>query len=196
MEAHARKTRSDSKLLNLPEEQQAKLADWLLDGMPYHAARVQVEKEFGVSVSLRAFTDFWHQVCGPALIHRRRRAVLTAEEIASEASNIPGRFDAATIDALKQQAFELAIRPNANPKDVHSLFSLVLKADEQTADRERLRLDREKFEFNASRAALAHLAELRVISANPKLDETAKINAVRERLFGKAAVQATSPETQ
>ena len=62
------KLRSDAKLLNLPEEQQAQLADWLLSGMPYHVARATVETEFGVRVALSAFTQFWNEVCAGAYI--------------------------------------------------------------------------------------------------------------------------------
>lgn len=130
-----RKTRSDSKLLNLPEEQQAQLADWLLGGMPYHQARQVVAQPppdgFGLTVSLNAFSGFWQSVCAPLLIARRHRAVTTAESVAEEASKTPGRFDAATIDALKQRAFELSIQPACDPRDVKSLFSLVLKARDQ-----------------------------------------------------------------
>jgi hypothetical protein len=141
------KPRSDAKLLNLPEEQQARLADWLLSGMSYHDAREMVIKEFGVTVSLDAYRGFWQAVCGPALIAKRRRAVNTANEVAQEAEKNPGRFDQATIDALKQKAFELSISPGANPKDVKSLFSLVLKAKDQEHDEAQLKLDREKVEI-------------------------------------------------
>jgi hypothetical protein len=125
------KPRSDAKLLNLPEEQQARLAEWLLSGMSYHDARERVIKDFEVTVSLAAFGGFWSAVCSDALLAKRRRAVNIANEVAQEAGKHPGRFDQATIDALKQKAFELSISPLANPKDVKSLFSLVLKARDQ-----------------------------------------------------------------
>jgi predicted O-linked N-acetylglucosamine transferase (SPINDLY family) len=118
----------------LSEEQQAKLADWLLDGMQYHQAQEVVAKEFGVRVSLRAFTPFWDLYCAPSLVQRRNRAVSTSEEIAAEAAKRPGQFDKATIDALKQKSFELAIKPNADPKEVKALFSLVLKAGDQSLE--------------------------------------------------------------
>lgn len=126
-----RKPRSDAKLLNLPEEQQAALADWLLGGMPYHVARTELAREFGVVTSLSALSLFWGAVCQPQLLRRRAQAVTTAEAVADAAASNPGRFDAATIDALRQKAFELAISPIAKPDDVRALFSLVLKAADQ-----------------------------------------------------------------
>ena len=123
-----KKTRSDAKLLNLPEEQQAQLAEWLLNGMPYHAAQAAVEKQFGLQVSIASFTGFWNEVCQPALLARRARAVKTSDTIAAEVDKNPGSFDKATLDAIKQKVLELSIDPRADSKDVASLFSLLLHA--------------------------------------------------------------------
>ena len=132
-----RKPRPDSKLLNLPEEQQARLAEWLMSGIPYHQVKDMVQKEFSVSTSLSALSLFYQEFVAVELVARRRRAVSTADEVAAEAEKTPGRFDAATIDALKQKAFELSISPGARPGDVKQLFSLVLKArDQQLAERD------------------------------------------------------------
>jgi hypothetical protein len=141
-----RKTRSDAVLMNLPEEQQAKLADWLLSGVPYHEAKVLVEKEFGVTVrSLNTFGVFWREVCAPALLARRRRAVTTAEQRAEEADKTPGRFDQATLDAIKQRAFELSENPNSNPKDVKAVLMLVLKARDQDIKQQDIELRISKY---------------------------------------------------
>ena len=140
------KPRSDSKLLNLPEEQQAQLAEWLLSGLPYHRVRPLVKKEFKISTSSAALYQFYQTVCSAELIARRKRAVSTADEIADQAVKMPGRFDSATIDALKQKAFELSINPGADPRDVKALFMLVLKARDQEIDRAQLALDRDRFE--------------------------------------------------
>ena len=179
-----KKPRSDNKLLNLPEEQQAQLAEWLLSGMPYHQAKQLLFKEFSVSVSLSAFSSFWSNVCAPELMRRRTRAVKVANEVAEEASRNPGKFDAATIDALKQKAFEQAISPGSNPKDVKALFSLVLKARDQDIDKEQLEFDKEKFQFDAAKACLEHLPKLRQI-ASQNIAEPDKINQFRQLLFGK-----------
>ena len=177
-----RKTRSDSKLLNLPEEQQAQLAEWLLSGVPYHHAREMVSKEFGVVVlGLAAFSEFWQTVCAPALIARRQRAVTTAEEIATEAGATPGRFDASTIDALKQRAFELSISPGANPKDVKAIFALVLKARDQDINERKVAL----LEAQARKAEAAE-SVTRDTSLTPEQRE-----ARMREIFG---LQGTAPD--
>lgn len=179
-----RKPRSDSKLLTLPEEQQAQLAEWLLAGIPYHRARSLLKKEFGVNTSLAALSAFWEQVCTPGLLARRQQAVTTADEIAEEARARPGNFDAATIDAIKQKAFELAISPRSHPRDVKSLFMLITKSRDQNLKEQQLKLDRERFEFSAAKAALAQLSALRHIAGDKSLDQDAKLLAVRQALFG------------
>jgi len=179
-----RKPRSDSKLMNLPEEQKAMLCDWLLSGVPYHQVRVLVKKEFSVSTSLAALSGFYETFCSAELIARRRRAVSTADEIAKEVESKPGRFDAATIDALKQKAFELSVNPGANPKDVKSLFMLVLKSRDQDLSERNIELAREKFEFDAAKAALAVLPELRKIATDRSLTDDDKLRQARLKLFG------------
>ena len=179
-----KKPRSDAKLLNLAEEQKAQLADWLLSGVPYHRVRELLEKEFKVEVSLSTISAFYDAYCAAELIVRRKRAVSTADEIADEAAATPGRFDAATIDALKQKAFELSINPGADPKEIKSLFMLVLKSRDQDLDERQLKLDREKFEFDAAKAALKKLPELKAIAGNKTLDENAKLTQIRMKLFG------------
>lgn len=123
--------------MSLPEEQRSQLVDWLLSNMPYHVVRQLLKKQFHVNTSMAALSAFYTDECTPALLARRTRAVETAKEIAAEAGKNPGRFDDATLDALKQQAFELAISPGADPRSVKHLFSLVLKArDQDIAERE------------------------------------------------------------
>ena len=127
-----KKPRSDSKLKSqLAPEKRAQLADWLLSGMPYYKAKALVKKEFNVSTSLRGLSDFWDDYCSVELIRQRREAVSLADELATEASKDPGRFDEATIDAIKQRAFELSVSPHAAPGDVRKLFMLVLKKRDQ-----------------------------------------------------------------
>jgi len=180
-----RKQRSDSKLAALPEAQQAQLAEWLMGGMPYHLAAAQVEKEWGVSVGLKAFSNFWNEVCSPLLLARRQKFGAIATQRNQAIDKNPFQFSKATIDALEERALEYATRPDADPKKVKAIYSLVLKARDQELDKEHLTFDREKFTFDAAKACLAKLPELKSIAADPKLTDTARIDAVRRTLFGK-----------
>ena len=181
------KPKANAKLLFLPEEQQAKLAEWLLGGMPYHQARELVEKEFGVKVSLGVFTSFWELVCTPMLLAKRRRMAGTASDRAEEAADHPAQFDAATLDALKQRAYELAEAPHCDPKDVKAIMMLLLKAQDQDFKNRQLTLEKDKFQFEAAKAALKCLPALRKVASDNSLNETDKIQAARQLVFGEAA---------
>jgi hypothetical protein len=127
-----RKTNSTAKLLNLPEGQQAQLAEWLLSGMPYHQARDLVFKEFAVEVkSLDAFSRFWDQVCSQALIAKRRRAAGMSSTVIDDVLQNPGKFDEANIALMKQRLFELLMNPRPCEKELKGLLSAFLKVRDQ-----------------------------------------------------------------
>lgn len=152
------KPRSDSKLMQMPEEAQAQLVEWLLSGVPYHKARELVEKEFNVKTSMAALSKFWNQVCQPALLARRQQAVSTADAIAEQAGETPGNFDAATLDAIRQKAFELSISPQAAPGEVKALFMLLLKARDQELKTQDIGLKIRRLELLEKNAAEAKQA--------------------------------------
>ena len=61
---------------------------------------------------------------------------------------------------------------------------LKLKAAAQQTKDEQLKLAREKFEFDAAKAAMAKAAEIKSISADDSLAADEKIARVRAALFG------------
>lgn len=124
----------------LTEEQQAELTEWLLSGMPYHKAREMVAEQFGVRVSLGAFSGYWERNCSAALIARRRRAVSAADTIRQEAEARPGAFDVATLQAIQTKALELSINPSCDPAELATLFKLILKARDQDLEERRVQL--------------------------------------------------------
>jgi len=179
-----RKPRADALLLNLPEGQQAQLAEVMISGAPYHTLPAYVEKEFGIAVrSLNVFSKFWEAVCVPHLLQRRTSAVKTADAIAEQMAEDPGQLEQATIDALSQAAFNMAIRPGADPRDVKALFSLVLKAKDQKLSDRQLTLEREKFEFDAAEKALAAFPQLSRTPGVAGLSANDQIQAIRARMF-------------
>ncbi len=156
-----RKTRSDAVLLNLPEEQQAKLADWLLSGVPYYQAKILLQQEFGVEVrSLDSFRSFWQEVCQPQVLIRRKRAASSAEQRAEEAKRNPAQFDLATMDAIRQKAYELAESPDANTEDVKSILQLLLKARDQDRQERELELQLSKYRDQVAERKRAMEAEI------------------------------------
>ena len=61
---------------------------------------------------------------------------------------------------------------------------LALAREAEDRARKEHELQREKFEFDAATAAKQFAAEIKAISANSRLNESEKIDAIRQRLFG------------
>lgn len=163
-------------LLQMPESHQARLAEWLLGGMPYHEANLLVEKEFGVKAvsTFGRYVSFWQEVCTPMLLQRRKRMAGTAEERAKEAEKNPAQFDKATLDALQQKAYELAESPTSSAKDVKAILSLLLKAKDQSLEERRLKI----LEAEAAKAQQA-----KEVLENKELTEAQRAARMRE-VFG------------
>src|SRR6266496_78470 len=139
-----RKTRSDSKLLNLPDEKKDPILDWMLGGMSYTAVREMVAKEFGIKSSPAALSAFYAQEAPKRFIKQRLKSLSVAAEIADEAQKTPSMFAPATIERMQQLAFEQSITPGADPDTVKSFFMMMLKARDQDLESRRVALLEEK----------------------------------------------------
>jgi hypothetical protein len=120
-----RKPRSDSKLDTLPESRVLELRDGLLGGWRYDDALSWLATECGVSSSLSALSQFFKRHCAPVLKDRRKIAALKAEVLIEES----GRTDwtAATVEMVKQTAFEMMSAPDFDPKTVERFLKVMLK---------------------------------------------------------------------
>jgi hypothetical protein len=173
-----RKPRSDSKLDALDVDQQRQLCEWLLTpGLNYERIKELVLDEFNTSTSGSALSSFYQSYVGAYVLERRRRAVGLAQEVGDELKRQPGQFSQATIDALEQKAFELAQNPMVDPKEVKAIFSLVLKARDQS-------LQRDKFEIETCEKILQATNDKRTQAiANSNISNAEKIAQLRQTYF-------------
>jgi len=141
-----RKPRADSRLGLLDEEDKLRLLEWFVTpGMSLERIRDQVAKPeedggLGIETSRAALSNFWSANSAEYLINRRRQARDLAAGLAEEAAKSPAQFEAATIDAIAQQAFTMAQQPGVAPADVKAMFSLVLKVRDQDVRKKELEL--------------------------------------------------------
>ncbi len=119
------KPRSDSKLDALDFDQQRRLCGWLLTpSLSYERVKKLVFEEFKTSVSTRCLSSFYQSNISAHLIQRRAQSVGIAKEVGEEIRKTPGQFS--------QKAFELTLNPHINPTSIKSIFTLVLKARDQS----------------------------------------------------------------
>lgn len=188
------KPRSDSRLKTLPEERQRGIVELLRK-----KSLAEVRKELradGIETSCTSLSEFfsWWQLKEQFRelegdtetmlgLLKKQRPELSEDELARYGNSV---FQ---LKAIKLQDVESYTRlMSARHRAVMDWKKLDLRKEE-------LRLQREKFEFDAAKAALARLPELRVISQNRSLDQNAKIEQVRLKLFGQvpAALTAAAP---
>jgi hypothetical protein len=177
-----RKPRSDSKLMTLPEEQQAKLSELLLAGTPLYRVKEWCLKELSIETSLAALSNYWHTCVSAHMLARRTRAAGLADDLATAAQK-SSRFDEAALEAIRQKAFELAVAPNAEPGDVKSLFMLVLKSRDQDLQAKGVDIQLRRLEMLEHNAAAAKASLNQVLTEKgglspetlAKIEEAAKL---------------------
>jgi hypothetical protein len=132
MSTSIRKPRSDSKLQALDLDEQRQLCEWMLAGLSYEKIKFMVLEKFGVSTNAMSLSRFYQSYVSAYVIQRRSEAVGVAKEIGDELKRRPGEFSQVTIDALEQKAFELANSPMVNSKSLTSVFTVLLRARDQS----------------------------------------------------------------
>lgn len=149
-----RKPRSDSKLLNLPDEQQMQVFNWLKN-MGYEKARLLCKAELSIQISTGALHNAWEYWSKQEAENRILKAVTAAEDITQTASEHLPLINQATMAALQQSAFETVLA-GGDDKRVKDFMNIVLKARaldqaDQTID---LRLRQYEDQVSAAKAAL------------------------------------------
>jgi hypothetical protein len=189
------KLRTDSWASSLTEEQAWKLY-YKSRALRWNEAADWAVKEFGVDAPSRtAFYAWLGRMRAEESAHRLEQAATAAAEAAALAKTKTS--DEAQIAAYKAMATELALR-TGSAKEAEKFINMAgaladkrlkaaelkLKARAQETKDEQLKLAREKFEFDAAKAAMDKATEIKSISADDSLAADEKIAKVRAALFG------------
>src|ERR1041385_9105024 len=110
-----RKIRSDSKLLNLPEEQRTEILNLMESGISYKELKPLLEKEFGIRSSFSSLSDFYSLEKGKRLVEQRLRSLAVAQSVSEEAQKRPSMFIVSAVEQFSQLAFELSIQQKSDP---------------------------------------------------------------------------------
>ena len=135
---NARKERKDCNLSrdNLGEEVFLELRTRLLKGEG-HSEIVEWLTTEGIDTAGPRLSEFWKKHCKPIKDEADQLAAVKAEGIIDGA----GRTDwnAATMELVKQVSFEMMSGQRTDPKTAEKFIKLILKADKQDQDREKLK---------------------------------------------------------
>ncbi len=191
-----------SKLISLTPAQKEQLVSWLLDDqLTQRAAAKRVKEVFGFEVSHSAVGVFWHRECAP---RKLLRSAETAKSVQAVAASLKADWQGVNAQLLGQRIFETLAGPEVDLKVVTALGSVLEKVKtralhekaltarlaaekrrEAQKDRQ-MEFAREKFEFDAVDAALAHAPTIRTITADGKLSSDEKRERMRRLLFPQA----------
>ena len=196
-----RALRFDRKLGNLPAAQKQQLIEWLLDeGLNCRQAQERLLQDFNIKAGHTSVYNFYLQFCVPLRLQRAARA---ADDLPKRAGTLMTKWDPSSMALVKQRYFELLAAPAADPKELALFATQVVHVDRVRFDREKLKFQRQqaaaalrlkrralalskwKFETKAADLALQFAKEIKTIAANRALDADAKIEQVRQRLFGR-----------
>ena len=197
-----------TKLVSLTPAQKDEIASWLLDeNLTLTRVAERVKEVFGFPVCTRTVSNFWHRECVPRKLLRSAEA---AKSVQAAADALKVDWQDANAQLLGQRVFETLAGPEVDIKIVTALGAVLEKIKtralhEQTlglrtavekrreAHRERqMAFAREKFEFDAADAALAHAPAIRTITADQALSADEKREQVRRLLFPQAFADAPS----
>jgi hypothetical protein len=169
-----RKPRRDSVLKTLPEERQEQIMARLKS--EGYAETVAWLKADGLRTSVTALSEFyswWN------LRQQLSRNQSTVQTLLSNLHRFDPSYTPGQIQELGQAFFTALALEQQDPK----AWAMTQRVG---LDREQLQLQRDRFEFDAAKACLEKLPELKQIAADRSLNEDAKLEAVRQRLFGVA----------
>ena len=148
------KRNPSAKLLTLPAEDQLVIFEWMKHGS-YKAVRVQIRKEYGVSVSQGACSYAYQEWSRKDLEERVLKSKGAAEDVLELIDN-PEQLDDALTLALKQSAFEMVMN-GGNEKSIKSFCTILLQSEKLKHDQASLDLKLRQYEdqINAAKADLA-----------------------------------------
>lgn len=189
------KQRSDSWAAALSHEDQWKI---------YYKFRVYnwerlaewIAKEHGIEAPSRTALYRWRDYMRSQESHHRVENAIIAQTQTGELAAATGIKDAVRIDAYKALAGEMALNGNLDDAVKFTGMALALaaqhtktkelelKAAAQATKDEALSLAREKFMFDAVKAAIKHAETIKSIVQDNTLAEDEKILAIRRTLFG------------
>jgi hypothetical protein len=191
----SRPPRKDAVLKNLPEERQAAILE-MLAGKGCKATREWLAQE-GIKTSASALSEFscWHRlvqrykqrdsiVAGMQARHREKHPDVSEEDLFAMGQELFCAMALADGDAENWRKIQSLRQSEASLK-LGARRTKMLEQRVKIAG-EAFKLAREKFEFEAAKAVRENMASLKSIAGRSDLDDDAKLEQIRLKLFGKA----------
>ncbi len=184
-----RKPLSTSVFHSLPTEQRETIKHWLFeDNLAYAEVMKRCKREFQARVGKRSLIEFFRQTQQQRNIAQILAGSDQANEVVKKLADNPVDTYRAIMNLTGQLAFNAATQAvTGGPSDLDPLrrsIELFLETRKDDREAQRLLLEREKWELDVARLCFEHQTELQAITADKSMDEDARLQAIRRRLFG------------
>jgi hypothetical protein len=174
-------------LKNLKPEQVELLEKWLFeDCLSYGQVVPLVEKELNIKVGVKSLFNFYRKQSRQRTVNRIIHSAQNTNEVLKAFAENPADTYKAILNIAGQIAFDKALK-NPDEPDVATIrdfTKLLISAKQEKLMAQKFSLDREKWEFDIAQACAAHHAQLEAIATDKTLNDDARIQAIREKLFG------------
>jgi hypothetical protein len=194
-----RKPPAHAIIAGMKPEHRATLEGWLFDrNMGYPQVIKLCKKDFGVDLHKGVLSRYYKKRVHERAIERIMDSARRGREVKKALRENPLETFNEVIDLIGRMVFEVSLRASASEElpDVGPLgeiLELLIKMREEAREEAIFLLERERWEFDVARICHAHFGELQAIAEDAALDDDAKLEAIRRRIFGKAAGEI--PET-
>ena len=170
--------RTDSLYQRLTEPQRDELMIAMMEAKRGDRASIGHElcKKWSVKASRTSVHDFYKRYSFGWRLER-------GAWVAKATETLPA-YEEQKRHLVSQKLFTLATDADCDPKLLVLIRALELDADKVRNKEEDLKLRRDRFEFDAAKAALKHLDALRAIKSNKSLDQGERLKQARLQLFG------------
>ncbi len=178
------KLRSDSTWNALTDKQRQMMEAWLFEeNLSYKEITERVAKEWGIKSSIWSVRRFYEWRMSQCAMAELADGQDSADEV-NGAGTKPESMRSAAWTLLNAHALEKAMA-GGEVKDLAALGRLLHEGEWAEIQRKRLELERERFEFRATKAAMAQLPLVSKMTQEELEREEARINGIKARLFGK-----------
>jgi len=173
-----RRGRCDSILRRLLPEQRDQVDAWLFDErLPYDAVAEKCLKHFNLGIATSSVGRYCRsEGKRPS---RPRGTPLFAANPGGAYVKLLENLNHALLKAAQNLDLEAA-----DPDAIAKLTGVLIAARHEANHALRASTTREKFEFDAATACLIHQIRVKSIADDESLDDTARIQKIREELFG------------
>ena len=159
------------------------LEHWLfVENVSYKEAIERAQKEWGVTGSTVSLGRFYQRLEKERVVGEMEAAVETATEVDAAQGKLAG-LKSSAMKVMGMRLLQKAVS-EGEVKELAMLSRALSQCEEREIQRRRLELARQKFEFNAVKAALKRMSLLEKISQEDQEREDARIDAVRLEIFG------------